>query len=299
MKKILLVIFAIAPLFINAQTPIYGGSVSGTWDLAGSPYMVYDEITVEETETLTIEPGVEVRFLGWTKFIVDGTLIAVGTDTNRILFTANDTSQYRWHGIRIIDNDNTITLDYCIIEHGLTDLSQGTYPENAGGGIIIFNCLNATITISNTEFRYNQALFGGGLECDNANATIDHCTFTYNTAMDRGGGIQLYGNCNPVVTNSTFTYNHAEKDGGAATCDLNCSCEFIGNTFIHNTSETHGGAIDAANAAGFVAKGNLVAHNVSDWGGGFSFIGFQGIELSNNTITCNFANSWGGGIISG
>ena len=37
-------------------------SVDTTWTLAGSPYVVVGDVTVEPDITLTIEPGVQVRF---------------------------------------------------------------------------------------------------------------------------------------------------------------------------------------------------------------------------------------------
>ena len=37
------------------------GSVEGIWDLAGSPYILTCEVTVEPGKTLNIEAGVEVQ----------------------------------------------------------------------------------------------------------------------------------------------------------------------------------------------------------------------------------------------
>ena len=71
-----LVLFPIASGI--GQTYITGGDVSGTWSSAGSPYYIQGEITIPNSETLTIEPGVNVVFLGHYKLTVQGRLLAVG-----------------------------------------------------------------------------------------------------------------------------------------------------------------------------------------------------------------------------
>ncbi len=298
MRTIILFIVLLFPLQIIAQTPVPPGPVSGTWNLSGSPYMVNGEIYIDQGSSLTIEPGVQVRFTGWYKFIVDGSLIANGTATDSILFTADDTTT-RWHGIRIIQNSSTISVDYCIVSYGRTDMTEPNFPENAGGGICIYNSLAASIAISNTSIRHNQAYYGGGIQCDGANAVIDNCEITYNTCLGRGGGIQYYSNCNPSLTNSTLSYNYA-PNGGGLTCDVDCQLEMIGNRIIHNSADVHGGGIDIWDAGGLNAKGNLFAYNSAQWGGGIAIYTGENLEFSDNTIAYNVATSLGhgGGVYS-
>jgi hypothetical protein len=280
------------PFFMMAQTQVPPGPVSGIWDLSGSPYMVNGEITVNASETLTIEPGVEVRFTDWYKFNVYGSLFAEGTETDSIRFTVDDTT-YRWHGIRVELNSETIILDYCIIEYGL---AEGGFPDNAGGGICIYNCPGASITIRNSRIQHNSATHGGGVECDGASPTIDNCIITHNTAISRGGGIQLFSPCNPVVKNSTFSYNHA-ANGGGFTCDSDCSAEFSGNTIIHNTASEHGGGLGLMGSVDFIAKNNLIAYNSAYSGGGIAFFNVgDGDEFSDNTIVYNTAATIAGAI---
>lgn len=61
-----------------------------TWTLAGSPYLITDYISVGaiSTSTLTIEPGVIVKFEPDTRLSIFGSLIAEGTEAEPIYFTS-------------------------------------------------------------------------------------------------------------------------------------------------------------------------------------------------------------------
>jgi hypothetical protein len=66
--------------FINANT---------NWTVAGSPYIVIGNALLSQGYTLTIDPGVIVKFNDSTALQIDGTMIAIGTVANRIIFTSN------------------------------------------------------------------------------------------------------------------------------------------------------------------------------------------------------------------
>ncbi|MBN2428958.1 MAG: hypothetical protein JXK94_11535, partial [Deltaproteobacteria bacterium] len=112
-----------------ADTEVSGViSTDTVWTLAGSPYLVNDDISVHGTDgddgvtTLTIEPGVEVRvnrahYIGIGASSGDpGALVAQGTEAAPILFTSNDSSPARgdWYGIRFY---NTARDSLCLMEH--------------------------------------------------------------------------------------------------------------------------------------------------------------------------------------
>jgi hypothetical protein len=56
--------------------------------LAASPYIVTGNVVIPAGKTLTIEPGVIVKFAGYYSLKVNGTLRALGSPTNRIVFTS-------------------------------------------------------------------------------------------------------------------------------------------------------------------------------------------------------------------
>src|SRR5256885_5347022 len=78
----------------TAQTNVSGGIYTNTtWTLANSPYIVVDTVVVFPGVTLTIEPGVTVKFANNKKITIrQGTLIAIGTSSDSITFTSNSAS---------------------------------------------------------------------------------------------------------------------------------------------------------------------------------------------------------------
>ena len=95
MRKPLTIVLAVTGFFAalasnpaTAQTPV-GGSISAdtTWALADSPFSVVESVRVTGGATLTIEPGVVVRFEPGQFLSIDsGTLVARGSATSRIEF---------------------------------------------------------------------------------------------------------------------------------------------------------------------------------------------------------------------
>ena len=106
---------------ITAST-IYGGwsgNVSGTWTVAGNPYVVTGDIFVQNGESLTIESGVEVRFYGNFPFYIYGSLIAEGTEGDSIYFMNHvDDGISNWRGLRLYGYDipEQYTMSYVSIE---------------------------------------------------------------------------------------------------------------------------------------------------------------------------------------
>ena len=82
------------------------------WTKAGSPYIVTCNVAVVENVTLTIRPGVTVKFDKDIALLIDGTLIAKGIDTEKIIFTSNgDPVAGYWGFISFSDSSKDATFD--------------------------------------------------------------------------------------------------------------------------------------------------------------------------------------------
>jgi PKD repeat protein len=262
----------------QAATTLVAGNVSGTWDAAGSPYLVESDITVPAGATLTIEPGVQVIFQSWYSLTVNGTLQADGTDSAPVLFSAPDGGP-GWLGIRFIGASDSSHLTYVIVERGR---ATGASPLNYGGGIYI----------------------------ENSSPTIRFSTIRNNFAIKGGGGIALIQS-NAILNGNTFINNHAGQGGSASGGGLYLSYsnpQLTGNVIRDNgvgVSGTYttpyglGGGI-YADHSNPVLTGNLIAGNYVDGSansyarGGALYLKSSNPDLINNTITDNTVGSGGG-----
>lgn len=119
MKKIL---FFVATLFaglLYGQTNVSADITSSTtWTTSGSPYTITTPINIDSAATLSIDPGVEVRFDAGVRVMVHGRLIALGTLTDSIFFIGTGPSTNRRNRISF---DGEIQLAYVDV----TNMNQG------------------------------------------------------------------------------------------------------------------------------------------------------------------------------
>ncbi|MCK5051947.1 MAG: right-handed parallel beta-helix repeat-containing protein [Candidatus Cloacimonetes bacterium] len=223
MKRILInfiFIFLTLNLFsIDVQGHI---SEDTTWSPVNNPYIVIDNIFVDQNVTLTILPGTIVKFNTTTypdgdyhygdgyseaKFmLISGKLIAVGTEQDSIYFTKNcEETDRRW-GVIIFDylSDNTSVLKHCIIEY--------TYKMslNVGGDV-----------------------YYGGLSLSNAKVTISNCYF-----KNYYCGIHCFYDSEPVIYSNYFTTDENNISlGRGIRCEENIGVKpfIFYNQFVNTT----------------------------------------------------------------
>ena len=194
MKKIaIFIILSLIEIISYSQTNVGGGIYSNTtWTLSNSPYIVTSNLTLFPNFTLTIEPGVVIKFNDNTSFNVRGSLIAIGSSTNFITFTSSSTSPSKgiWGGVSISELSGTnATINFCKFSYALPAIYIGQVNPNP-------------IIIKNSEFTQNASAFSGYAS---GVFKIDSCKFTKNQSAIGGYSSGTEGNLE--LNNSLFTEN--------------------------------------------------------------------------------------------
>ncbi|MBN1183480.1 MAG: right-handed parallel beta-helix repeat-containing protein [Bacteroidales bacterium] len=226
----------------------YCGSITEntTWDR--DTIKVLCDIIVEKNATLTIMPGTVVSFEDHLQLKVLGRLLALGTNKERITFTASDKSQYPgenykgWRGIRFFGPNNSegSRLEYCIIEYA-KGANHGFPFDNYGGGLYIDEW--SDILISNCIISNNSAVErGGGIYCYSSGAKIVNSKISNNQAGFYGGGLFIKGGGYPYtyLINSIVCNNESEYEGGGINIENLYS---FNNVIANNKAVQRGGGV--------------------------------------------------------
>ncbi|MBM3329404.1 MAG: PKD domain-containing protein [Calditrichaeota bacterium] len=188
------------------------GPVRGQWTVAQSPYIVIGNVSVGANETLTIEPGVVVRFAGNFRFDVSGVLQAIGTVNDSIRFFSDSGQPGAWRAIYITGalTDGTI-LRYVTLAHAYRGVEA----------------TDANPRIANSRFYGCQ---NAGIRSVRSRPQIADCLISNIT--DNGNGIAATERSIATITNSTI-FNCTRFGIGA---DEN-SVVNVSNCFIDNTTD--------------------------------------------------------------
>jgi hypothetical protein len=127
----------------------FGTNLTGAhvWEATGLPYVVDGIPTVAAGATLTVQPGVETRFMPNAGLTARGTLTALGTPTQPITFTGATQTPGAWRGLMLQGTAGTPSLgsalSYVTVAYGGFALSSGAnlYAEFA------------TATVAHSVFR--------------------------------------------------------------------------------------------------------------------------------------------------
>jgi len=254
------------------------GSQSGIWE-AGCSYSVIGEISVSEGDTLIIEPGVTVKFMGYYSLDIYGTLVAAGTETDSIRFTSGRPywNPADWHNIAFVGNSasNSI-ISYSIIEYACEgilclessspSINNNTISNNDDG---IYCYESSPIIINNTISNNND----DGIYCRNySSPTISNNTISNNN----DDGIFCYESSSPTISNNTISNN----SGFGIYCGSSSST--IINNIINNMINNNGGGIFCASSSTTISN-NTIKNNSNNG----IYCSSSSPTIRNNTISNN------------
>ena len=229
-----------------AQTNVSGGIFSNTtWTVANSPYIVTDDVVVFASVTLTIEPGVIVKFNDAKGLEIRGNMQAIGNSSMPIVFTSSSSTPAKgnWEGIKFINNLIS-TLKYIEISYAKTAIhtTDAVYSE---------------IDFENAFFSYNYtAVYAGKI------TNYTNCRFENNSIGIEWIQYSKMLNCD--FSNNAigikYVYDteiiHCNFEGNTNVGVISFRATFIGNTFINNNT-----GLDIKLFTGSVVTNNLFKNN--------------------------------------
>jgi hypothetical protein len=252
------------------------GPVSGTWTNAeNNPMFVFGSVEIPQNESLAIEPGVEVIFLSDYAFNIleNATLVAVGTEADSIVFTAEDTVE-GWNGLYFNTASDSTELRYCYLSYGNASASTD------GGAIHLENC---SPVIAHCLIENSQSTNGGGISIEGGSPEITACVIRGNEAVTKGGAIYIT-EANPTLTGNHI-YDNSANDGGAIAC-YSTDAAITNNVMYDNTAAFNGGGIYifSLNASTPVTVNNAFHQNSALSGGAIYNIGVSSPTVMNSIL---------------
>ncbi len=242
----------------NATTSTCSQTISSdittdtTWTNACNVYVISGLRKVNSGVTLTINPGVIVKFQSDASFWVDGVLNAQGVSTSSVYFTAytddiggdtngdgtSTTTVGYWRHIRV-NLGATTTLAYSVVRYGGNPISASADIWVNGGSLVVSNSeiastsgaviyqTSGTTNISNSTIHHSGS--DAGVLIADGSVSISTSTLRNNT----GYGLSVTAGSGPAtVTGNSFLDNSS----GAAFLDF-----AQGLTFIHSGNHASSG----------------------------------------------------------
>ncbi|MBU4367808.1 hypothetical protein KKC49_03010, partial [Patescibacteria group bacterium] len=181
-----------------------------------SPYLFNEIITVFEGTTLTIEPGVIIKFRDLdTGIYINGTMKAIGTTDEPIIFTSIFDDEYGgdmdgttqepqpgyWSGLEFAKTSVNSELENIIVRYAGDVFGYYDF----GSGIKIDR---SSISLKNSIIQSNS---NNGVRLINSSSIIDYVQILdhqwMNYSYSGGKGILIEGG-SPTITNSSFARNY-------------------------------------------------------------------------------------------
>lgn len=242
-------------IMIPGEVSEVSGTINSTTWTTSYVYYVTDDITVPAGQTLTINPGVRVKFLEGKSMTVNGTLLANGSADAHVKFTSKEPTPLPgdWGNLTLNGENNVITyMDYDFATDGITG-------NNATG-----------TSIDHLTIQGNLALSANGIKFDGG----ESYSFTNNFISIGGSyGIYINGANNSEILNNII----ATSNEYGVRADDSDNSSFDGNEII---GRPYYGIYSRYNENSSFSNNSMEVGNI-----GFHCRDGDSLTFTNNTVT--------------
>jgi parallel beta-helix repeat protein len=247
------------------------------WTLVDSPFVVSKNVTVYSSATLTIEPGVEVKFGGNLSLIISGKLYANGT-SKTITFTSNKMQPKvgDWQAIVFNGAQKSILIGCSIsyAKYGMFIENGNVEAKDSSIGL----SQNGITATSSTLLVYNCTVSScaqSGIDITDSRCTIQKSTIKEN----QENGISVTENEQVIIQENEVTANgNGILLTGSESSNVNISRNII------NANEKAAIRIDADGHSNMTILYNQITSNVED---GLYISTSSSTLITNNSISYN------------
>ncbi|TGU72114.1 hypothetical protein E4633_07275, partial [Geomonas terrae] len=312
-------------------TPVYGVLTSNTtWTKSNSPYVVLNNILVPVGTTLTVEPGVVVKFDKDRVLQINGTLLARGTFAQPIIFTSGQTSPAAGDWGRIyFDATSTAAvfdsagnyLNGSIIEHSIVEygagpdgmvylnqaspyISRSVIRNSLASGVFSSNAAKAVVRDSElygnggcgiTGFSFGSAVMNvSGNVIRNNQCGISLGNGVVNNNIIAGNSIGVTASSSPGTV--SFSYNSIVNSAATAVSMENQSgiSYLLSNTFSGNSGDQYNNST-IVSGNGFWESNTVISSNNL-----FDLVPYAIYNRNvNSTPALSAINNWWGTAVDG
>lgn len=209
-----------------------------TWRRTNSPYYIYGDINIKNGATLTIEAGVEVRFVeihgdggyedGAELVVRDGALVTQGTPALPVRFTsANEIKKAGDWGAIIVEYNSQYVLKNAEIEY-------------AKNGLRLYRTTATSASRSSVEGTVIRFCSGNGVFAYDATADFYHLTLVSNNScgVRTSGLVNLSVRASDIYSNGVYNfYNGSPSNVDAADCWWGTTIPGIIELYIYDRAD--------------------------------------------------------------
>ncbi|MBK9985130.1 MAG: lamin tail domain-containing protein [Saprospiraceae bacterium] len=213
-------------------------------DVSCSPYIASGDVVVKPNVTLTVQPGVEIRFSEKANLWILGDLQMNGT-VDAPINVKNDTGSETWGGIFLKNATSTSSLSYVTLENASAGTQRFYYPAaiSAYHSDITLDHMDLTSVKDNPVFarfsdvimtnsKLKSAVTGDCINVKQGFAIVENCDFEGGTQPDMDG-IDFDGVVNGIARNN---HVHDFRGDNCDGLDIGEQCQglLIEHNFIHH-----------------------------------------------------------------